>query len=529
MGATCCTDVALHEELKPSGLSREQLVKVYPMLCDLEADFRHFADQDGFLDRQSLARLWIAGAEKKVGLLSLAEKSLITANSEKFHNIADIDGSGKVTYIEFQAFMRGGFEERAELHQMRDRLARAVKRNPAVLAQIIKLFNALDTNGDGFVTQQEIKDAWEGPTAETYPEFRVKRKSVSAGKRRNSPRNTIFDDSVDANVCLGHIDIMQLLEGADVNQDGQVDLWEFIAYAMGRRKSPVELLLYDISDGMSKRVSWALLGREFEAIYHSSVLVFGFEYWYGGRLFKTKPPCTQCFGHPLTESDVAPLKQSAYMPDLMSVHLGYTMATAAEFKVFMNQNLAKRYRWDNYDVIKNNCNAFSNEVVGFLTGSMIPDEVLNLPELLMATTTAAFLRPLLNRWLGGFGGNSSDGNDGMQIAEDDEDGAPVQHEVSAESADAQLAAGTFVLAGGLPGLSNGEQIVCRVIKESAQCVDLSYFDPKTEEITVRKNVAKSVIKTRLKSKELPTVPTPSSMTVASPGRKSTCSCLPCRK
>jgi hypothetical protein len=307
-----------------------------------------------------------------------------------------------------------------------------------------------------------------------------------------------------------------------------VDLWEFIAFAMGRRKSPVELLLYDISDGISKRVSWALLGREFEAIYHSSVLVFGFEYWYGGRVFKTRPPCTRCFGNPLAQSDVAPLKPSTYLPDIMSVHLGYTMTTADEFKQFLGKNLAKKYRRDNYDVLKNNCNCFSNEAVGFLTGSHIPEDVLNLPELVMATTTAKFLRPLLNRWLGGFGA-ACGGEGGIENAEDDEAGAAVHPEAIAEHADAELAEGAFVLAEGLPGLSNGEQIVCRVIKESARTVDLSYFDPKTEEITQRKNLAKSVILSRLNSEDLPHAPTPRPDTVPSPSRKPMCSFFPCRK
>lgn len=296
---------------------------------------------------------------------------------------------------------------------------------------------------------------------------------------------------------------------------------------MGRRKTPVELLLYDISDGMSKRVSWALLGRQFEAIYHSSVLVFGFEYWYGGCIFKTRPPCTQCFGPPLAKSVAAPLKPSTYIPDIMSVHLGYTMATAKELKKFLGTDLAKKYRKDNYDILTNNCNGFSNDVVGFLTGSMIPEEVLTLPELVMATNTAKFMRPLLNRWLGGFGaqGNDSDEGIGIEPAEDDEV-ATLSQKASAVHADAELVEGTFVVAEGLPGLANGEQIVCRVIKESLHRVSLSYFDPKTEEITTRTNLAKSVVKTRLKKEDLPTAPVPRPKAAASPSMGS---CFPCGK
>ena len=67
----------------------------------------------------------------------------------------------------------------------------------------------------------------------------------------------------------------------DLDDDGQVDFNEFLSYAIGRRKQPVELILYDISNGVSARFSLILLGRQFEAIYHSGTLVFGTEFWYG--------------------------------------------------------------------------------------------------------------------------------------------------------------------------------------------------------------------------------------------------------
>merc|ERR1719433_113188 len=158
---------------------------------------------------------------------------------------------------------------------------------------------------------------------------------------------------------------------------------------------------------------------------------------------------------------------------------------------------------------------------------MIPEEVLNLPELVMATTTAKFLRPLLNRWLGGFGAGAaaSDGDGGLETADQDDE-VDVHPEATVEEADNELHEGSFVLAEGLPGLSNGEQIVCRVIKESGNKVTLSYFDPKTEEITQRKNLAKSVIKTRLKSEDLPHAPTPRPDTVAGESKKKPmCSCF----
>merc|ERR1719353_322692 len=73
----------------------------------------------------------------------------------------------------------------------------------------------------------------------------------------------------------------ELIHQLDISPDGRIDLWDVLALVLGRRKTPVELLLYDISNGVSKKFSGLLLGKRFEAIYHSAVLVFGSEYWYG--------------------------------------------------------------------------------------------------------------------------------------------------------------------------------------------------------------------------------------------------------
>jgi len=172
---------------------------------------------------------------------------------------------------------------------------------------------------------------------------------------------------------------------------------------------PVELLLYDVSKGASRMFSFILLGRHFEAIYHSSVLVFGAEYWYGNRVFLSEPPLTKYFGPPLATS-VVQLERSSYKPDLQVVPLGTTFKSPDDFHKFLGVVLAARFRSDNYDVLTRNCNCFTDEAVQFLTGHGIPDAVRQLPELVMNTPTARLLRPFLNRWLGGVGG----GGDALQ-------------------------------------------------------------------------------------------------------------------
>ncbi len=42
-------------------------------------------------------------------------------------------------------------------------------------------------------------------------------------------------------------------------------------------------------------------------------------------------------------------------------------------------------RPENYDLLENNCNSFSNEVAQFLTGKTIPDYIVNLPAEVLST------------------------------------------------------------------------------------------------------------------------------------------------
>lgn len=49
-----------------------------------------------------------------------------------------------------------------------------------------------------------------------------------------------------------------------------------------------------------------------------------------------------------------------------------------------------------YDLIKHNCNNFTNEVTSFLCGQEIPSYVLNLPQDILNTPLGASLKPLLD-------------------------------------------------------------------------------------------------------------------------------------
>ena len=44
----------------------------------------------------------------------------------------------------------------------------------------------------------------------------------------------------------------------------------------------VHLTVYDLSRGLAKTLSPMLLGKQIDAIYHTAIIVNGFEYFYGG-------------------------------------------------------------------------------------------------------------------------------------------------------------------------------------------------------------------------------------------------------
>merc|ERR1712096_334882 len=65
------------------------------------------------------------------------------------------------------------------------------------------------------------------------------------------------------------------------------------------KNRPVDLVMYDLSKGLAGWMRSALLsGQKWEAIWHTGVRVFGFEFWYGGDIIQA-PPEILAFGIPM--------------------------------------------------------------------------------------------------------------------------------------------------------------------------------------------------------------------------------------
>lgn len=61
----------------------------------------------------------------------------------------------------------------------------------------------------------------------------------------------------------------------------------------------VELAVYDLSHGMAKKFLSGFLGVEVEAIYHTGVRVYGYEYFFSDGIQKMKPDEVRVIRHPL--------------------------------------------------------------------------------------------------------------------------------------------------------------------------------------------------------------------------------------
>lgn len=120
--------------------------------------------------------------------------------------------------------------------------------------------------------------------------------------------------------------------------------------------TPVNLYIYDLSNGMAKQLSMQLTGRQIDGIWHTSVVVFGKEIFYGQGVDITHPG------------------KSHHGPPHQTLSLGETEIDEETFTEYLEE-MREVYTADKYHLLEFNCNTFTNECVGFLTGGSIPDYI----------------------------------------------------------------------------------------------------------------------------------------------------------
>ncbi|KAI0056556.1 DUF862-domain-containing protein [Artomyces pyxidatus] len=141
--------------------------------------------------------------------------------------------------------------------------------------------------------------------------------------------------------------------------------------------SPVKLYVYDLSNGLARSMSLQLTGRQIDGIWHTSVVVFGKEIFYGQGIDITLPGRSH-HGQPLQIVDV-----------------GETDIDEQTFNEYLME-MRQHYTADKYHLLDFNCNSFTNDCVGFLTGGSIPSWIKDLPSDFLSTPFGAALRPTID-------------------------------------------------------------------------------------------------------------------------------------
>ncbi|KAM6591998.1 hypothetical protein CsatA_014603 [Cannabis sativa] len=138
----------------------------------------------------------------------------------------------------------------------------------------------------------------------------------------------------------------------------------------------VTLNVYDLSQGLARQLSTTFLGKAIEGIWHTGVVVYGNEYYFGGGI-QHSPAGSTPYGTPLKRVD-----------------LGVTHVPKDVFETYLEE-ISPRYTAETYSLLTHNCNNFSNEVAQFLVGTTIPEYILHLPNEVMSSPMGALMLPMI--------------------------------------------------------------------------------------------------------------------------------------
>ncbi|CAO1614262.1 unnamed protein product [Sympodiomycopsis kandeliae] len=130
----------------------------------------------------------------------------------------------------------------------------------------------------------------------------------------------------------------------------------------------VELYIYDLSRGLASQLSRQLLGRHFEGVWHTSIVV----HWTGNS-----SPQEYFFGGALGIEITRP-GGSHHGSPVQIMQMGETEIDYDTWNVIL-EDLRDRYRPEAYNLMNFNCNNFSNDVANILIGNDIPEHITSLP------------------------------------------------------------------------------------------------------------------------------------------------------
>ncbi|KAF2627449.1 DUF862-domain-containing protein [Macroventuria anomochaeta] len=139
----------------------------------------------------------------------------------------------------------------------------------------------------------------------------------------------------------------------------------------------VQLYVYDLSQGLARSMSRQFLGIQIDAVYHTSIVLEGIEYYYGGGIQTCRAGTTH-HGRPM---EIVKLGQTSLPLEVILEYL---------------ESLKTIYTTESYDLFLHNCNNFSNDFAMFLVGKGIPAHITSLPQDVLNTPFGQMLRPQLD-------------------------------------------------------------------------------------------------------------------------------------
>lgn len=140
------------------------------------------------------------------------------------------------------------------------------------------------------------------------------------------------------------------------------------------------MYVYDLSKGMARQFSALFLGKHFDGVWHTGVVAFGQEWFFGNDGISSCPPKTTILGEP---NEI--------------VSMGRTDLMEHDFLDIIHQLSESSFKIGTYNLLEHNCNNFSNQLTTILVGSSIPQHILDLPKEIMNTSLGPMLRPMLEQ------------------------------------------------------------------------------------------------------------------------------------
>ncbi|KAI3403575.1 hypothetical protein KGF56_003620 [Candida oxycetoniae] len=152
---------------------------------------------------------------------------------------------------------------------------------------------------------------------------------------------------------------------------------------MSQDASKIQVYVYDLSHGLARQLSPVILGFQIDAIYHTSVVVRGKEY-YLDQGIQTIP--VNSVAHP------------KYGQPIEIIEVGETFVDDSILQEFindLNNHDELKYHAMKYDLFTNNCNHFTNTLIEFLCDSQLEERILKLPDLVLNSPAGQMLKQLI--------------------------------------------------------------------------------------------------------------------------------------